>query len=105
MPSPFAEDLPNSGIEPWTPASQADSLPFELQGSPPETLYANYSSIKKKKKYIYIYIEKKIIKPQRKKVNAKEQKTSNKFAISMYLLMITLNINAPIKNRVTEIEG
>ena len=48
---------------------------------------------------------KKIIKPQRKKVNAKEQKTSNKFAISMYLLMITLNINAPIKNRVTEIEG
>jgi len=102
LPFPFAEDLPNSGIEPWTPASQADSLPFELQGSPPETLYANYSSIKKKKN---IYIEKKIIKPQRKKVNAKEQKTSNKFAISMYLLMITLNINAPIKNRVTEIEG
>ena len=32
------EDLPNPGIEPWSPASQADSLPFELQGSPPLTL-------------------------------------------------------------------
>ena len=25
------EELPNPGIEPWSPASQADSLPFELQ--------------------------------------------------------------------------
>ena len=27
-------DLPNPGIEPWSPASQADSLQFELQESP-----------------------------------------------------------------------
>ena len=32
------EDLPNPGIKPWSPALQADSLPFELQGSPPLTL-------------------------------------------------------------------
>ena len=31
---PSPEDLPDPGIEPWSPASQADSLPFELQGSP-----------------------------------------------------------------------
>ena len=28
---PSLEDLPNPGIEPWSPALQADSLPFELQ--------------------------------------------------------------------------
>ena len=28
------EDLSNSGIEPWSFASQADSLPLELHGSP-----------------------------------------------------------------------
>ena len=28
------EDLPNPGIEPGSPALQADSSPFELQGSP-----------------------------------------------------------------------
>ena len=32
MPSPA--DLPNPGIEPGSPASQADSLPTELQGGP-----------------------------------------------------------------------
>ena len=31
---PSPEDLPDPGIEPWSPALQADSLPFELQGSP-----------------------------------------------------------------------
>ena len=30
---PSPEDLPEPGIEPWSPALQADSLPFELQGS------------------------------------------------------------------------
>ena len=30
---PSPEDLPNPGIKPWSPALQADSLPFELQGS------------------------------------------------------------------------
>ena len=34
LPEPSPEDLPNPGIEPWSPALQADSLPFELQGSP-----------------------------------------------------------------------
>ena len=29
---PSPEELPNPGIEPWSPASQADSLPLELQG-------------------------------------------------------------------------
>ena len=32
MPFPLPEDLPNSGIEPSSPALQANSLPFELQG-------------------------------------------------------------------------
>ena len=33
-PFPSPEDLPNPGIEPGSPALQADSLPFELQGRP-----------------------------------------------------------------------
>ena len=32
FPSPGA--LPHSGIEPWSPAFQADSLPYEAQGNP-----------------------------------------------------------------------
>ena len=31
LPFPSPEVLLNPGIEPWSPASQADSLPFELQ--------------------------------------------------------------------------
>ena len=34
LPYPPPEDLPNPGIEPWSSALQADSSPFELQGSP-----------------------------------------------------------------------
>ena len=34
LPFPSPEELPHPGIKPWSPASQADSLPFELQGSP-----------------------------------------------------------------------
>ena len=30
---PSSEELPSPGIEPWSPALQADSLLFELQGS------------------------------------------------------------------------
>ena len=30
LPSPSPQELPNPGIEPWSPASQADPLPFEL---------------------------------------------------------------------------
>ena len=33
LPFPSPEELPNPGIEPWPSAWQADSLPFELQGS------------------------------------------------------------------------
>ena len=34
LPFPSPEDLPEPGIELGSPALQADSLPFELQGSP-----------------------------------------------------------------------
>ena len=30
LPFPSLEELPNPGIEPWSLASQANSLPFEL---------------------------------------------------------------------------
>ena len=33
LPFPSPEELPYPEIEPWAPALQADSLPFELQGS------------------------------------------------------------------------
>ena len=33
LPFPSPEHLPSPGIKPWPPASQGDSLPFELQGS------------------------------------------------------------------------
>ena len=32
LPFPSPGDLPNPGIEPWSPALQADSLPSELPG-------------------------------------------------------------------------
>ena len=35
LPFPSPGDLPNSGVEPGSPALQADSLPTELQGKPP----------------------------------------------------------------------
>ena len=34
LPFPSPEELPNPGIEPWTPASQADSLSSESPGKP-----------------------------------------------------------------------
>ena len=34
LPFPSPEEFPNPGIKPWSPASQAGSLPFELQESP-----------------------------------------------------------------------
>ena len=34
LPFPSPEDFPNPGIEPWSPALQADSFRFELQGGP-----------------------------------------------------------------------
>ena len=35
LPFPFPEDLPDPGIEPGSPALQADSLPSEPQGMKP----------------------------------------------------------------------
>ena len=37
LPFPSLRDLPDPGIEPWSPALQADSLATELQGSPNAT--------------------------------------------------------------------
>ena len=37
-PFPCPGDLPNPGIEPRSPALQADSLPFEPQGKPLKTV-------------------------------------------------------------------
>jgi len=34
LPGPPAGDLPDSGIEPVSPALQVDSLPFEVPGKP-----------------------------------------------------------------------
>ena len=34
LPFPHPGDLPNPGIEPWSPALQADSLPTEPPGKP-----------------------------------------------------------------------
>ena len=31
LPVPSPEEIPNPGIKTWSPASQADSLPFELK--------------------------------------------------------------------------
>ena len=36
LPFPSPGDLPNQGIDPGSPALQADSLPTELQGKPTE---------------------------------------------------------------------
>ena len=35
---PFSRDLPETGIEPGSPALQADSLPSEPPGKPQDTL-------------------------------------------------------------------
>ena len=39
LPFPPPEELPNPGMEPWSPASQVHSLPFELQGNPKSFMY------------------------------------------------------------------
>ena len=40
LPFPSPGDLPNSGIEPWSPALQADTLTSELPGKPITNLYS-----------------------------------------------------------------
>ena len=47
----FPGDLPDTGIEPVSPALQAESLPAELPGKPPKTYIYIYIYIP----YIYIY--------------------------------------------------
>ena len=39
LPFPPPRDLPNPGIEPGSPALQADSLPLESSGKPPNLLH------------------------------------------------------------------
>ena len=48
LPFPSSEDLPDLGVEPWSPTLQADSLPLELQGSPINTQCLLYT-------YIYMF--------------------------------------------------
>ena len=45
LPFPFPGDLPNPGIEPGSPALQADSLPSEPQGGFPLSQYHKYPSV------------------------------------------------------------
>ena len=40
MPFPSPKDLPDPGIEPGSPALQADSLPAKLPGKPPKPYLA-----------------------------------------------------------------
>ena len=49
LPFPSPEDLPNPGTKPGSPALQADSLPYELQGSPCMCIYIYTHT------YTYIY--------------------------------------------------
>ena len=42
LPFPSPGDLPNPGIEPWSPASQAGSLPFEPPGNPGWKILVNH---------------------------------------------------------------
>ena len=39
LPFPSPGDLPNPGMEPGSPALQAESLPFEVQGKSPWLLW------------------------------------------------------------------
>ena len=41
---PFSGDLPDPGIEPRSPALQADSLPYELLRMPIQTIVSNLAS-------------------------------------------------------------
>ena len=49
LPCPPPGDLPNLGMEPGSPALQADSLLTEHQGSPNNNKYNNYSKREKEK--------------------------------------------------------
>ena len=48
------EDLPDPGVEPWSRALQADSVPFELQESPTQSSAVSQTGRKfKKRGYMY----------------------------------------------------
>ena len=49
LPCPPPGDLPNLGMEPGSPALEADSLLTEHQGSPNNNKYNNYSKREKEK--------------------------------------------------------
>ena len=49
LPFPSPGDLPNPGIEPGSPALQADSLPAEPPGKPSHLILSNIKVIKKEK--------------------------------------------------------
>ena len=55
-------DLPNPGIEPWSPALQADSLPLSYQGSPkislmfPQTTPLHFLCLLWQASFIHIFI-------------------------------------------------
>ena len=62
LPFSSSEELPNPGIEPWSPASQAVSLPFSLimlfnKGTKKETFHSKMSIIpflhRKGEKYLF----------------------------------------------------
>ena len=62
LPFPPPEDLPDPGIEPWTPAMQADSLPIEQQGSPLNLWWITQNSFKNLKilfntPYCHLFVE------------------------------------------------
>ena len=56
--SPSLGELPDPGIEPGSPALQADSLPAELPGKPTERIgagYFNWSDCKKDGDHLVLF--------------------------------------------------
>ena len=48
LPFPSPGDLPDPGIEPGSPALQADTLPFEPPGKPIDKMVVSYSFLDSK---------------------------------------------------------
>ena len=58
LPFPFPGDLPNPGIEPGSPASQADALPSEPTGKPYQITNGIFHRTRTKNFTIYIETQK-----------------------------------------------
>ena len=58
LPCPFPGDLPNPGVEPRSPALQADSLPAEPPGKPPSPRGLRSSWLPLPKKQLGIPVDK-----------------------------------------------